>query len=206
MKNKYIKGTIDVVLYIIIIAIIYLIIQHFLAFVKVDGNSMYPNLDDKQNVLVFKQSKVKRNSVIVFDAYGEDPTQMSKINFVKRVIGMPGDKISFHNHQLYINDKAVKQNYIDKEQQQQGSEYKLGKNDILKNWDIPTLSKTKWVYDKNATVVPKGQYFVMGDNRAISNDSRYWGFVKKSKILGVVHTFPWSTNKNARYNINDLSE
>lgn len=206
MKNKYFKGIMNFVIYILIIAIAYFIIQHFLVLVKVDGNSMYPNLNNKQNVFVLKQAKVRRNSVIVFDAHGEDPVATtSGTNYVKRVIGMPGDKISFKNEQLYVNNKPAKQNYISKEQQQQGSEYS-NNNGHLKDWNISKLSKTKWTYNKTATVVPKGEYFVMGDNRAISNDSRYWGFVKQDKILGVVYVFPWFNNKNVRHNINDLSE
>ncbi|UQS84733.1 signal peptidase I [Apilactobacillus apisilvae] len=205
MQNKYVKEIFSTVIYILIIAVIYFVIQHFFAMVTIDGDSMDPNLHNKERVYVTKQSKIRKNSVIVFDAHGEDPSRTVKTDYVKRVIGMPGDKIVFKDHQLYVNDKAIKQNYINKQQQQQGSEYKLG-SDVLKDWDIPTLSKTRWVYNKTATVVPKGEYFVMGDNRAISNDSRYWGFVKQDKILGVVHTFPFTTNSTASHNINDLAE
>ncbi|TPR42899.1 signal peptidase I [Apilactobacillus micheneri] len=205
MSSRFFKETLSILIYIAIGVVLYFIISHFVTFANVDGDSMYPNLQNNERIFVFPQAQVKRNSVIIFDAYGEDPTATQKINYVKRVIGMPGDKIAFKNHQLYINDKIVKQDYISKQQQQQGSEYSYnGEN--MKNWDISTLSKTKWTYNKTAKVVPKGEYFVMGDNREISNDSRYWGFVKKDKILGVAHTFPWSTNKTARHNINNLAE
>ncbi|TPR42898.1 signal peptidase I [Apilactobacillus micheneri] len=205
MNNRIFKNSLNFLVYIIIGVILYFIISHFITTVKVEGNSMYPNLVNKERVILFPQAKVKRNSVIVFDAHGEDPKAVNNDYYVKRVIGMPGDHISFKDHQLYINGKDVKQNYINKEQQQKGSEYKLG-SDILKDWNIAKLSETKWKYNKIAAIVPKGKYFVMGDNRAISNDSRYWGFVKQDKILGVAHTLPWSTNKTARHNINDLAE
>ncbi|GAA6236550.1 signal peptidase I [Apilactobacillus micheneri] len=205
MSKRFFKEALSILIYIAIGVLLFLILNHFVTRANVDGDSMYPNLENNESILVFRQAQVKRNSVIIFDAHGEDPTATQKINYVKRVIGMPGDKISFKNEQLYVNDKPVEQNYISKEQQQKGSEYNYnGEN--MKNWDISKLSKTKWTYNKNATVVPKGEYFVMGDNREISNDSRYWGFVKKDKILGVAHTFPWSTNKTARHNINNLAE
>ncbi|TPR39984.1 signal peptidase I [Apilactobacillus micheneri] len=205
MNNRLLKNSLYLLVYIVIGVILYFIISHFVTTVKVEGNSMYPNLVNKERVILFPQAKVKRNSVIVFDAHSEDSKAVSNDDYVKRVIGMPGDHISFKDHQIYINGKDVKQNYISKFQQQQGSEYS-NDNGHLKDWNIAKLSETKWEYNKNATVVPKGEYFVMGDNRAISNDSRYWGFVKKDKILGVAHTLPWSTNKTTRHNINDLAE
>ncbi|UQS84734.1 signal peptidase I [Apilactobacillus apisilvae] len=203
--NRFVKETFSILIYVVIGVILFFILNHFVTTANVDGDSMYPNLENKEKIMVFRQAQVKRNSVIIFNAHGEDPTATQDINYVKRVVGMPGDKVAFKDDQLYINDKPVKQDYISKEQQQQGSEYNYnGEN--LKNWDISKLAKTKWTYNKTATVVPKGKYFVMGDNRAISNDSRYWGFVDQDKILGVAHTFPWSTNSTSRHNINDLSK
>ncbi|WP_373702687.1 signal peptidase I, partial [Weissella soli] len=59
-----------------------------------------------------------------------------------------------------------------------------------------------WQKNENTIVVPKGKYFVLGDHRSVSNDSRYWGFVDKSKVMGVVKAGFW-TNKTQQININD---
>ena len=69
--------------------------------VKVDGTSMYPNLQNNEHVIVWKLGKVREDSVVVFDAYGVDknnPNVQKNTKYVKRVIGMPGDKIEYKNN------------------------------------------------------------------------------------------------------------
>lgn len=171
----------------------------------VDGQSMDPNLYSGEKMYVLKQADIKRNSVIIFDAHGEDPNATSKDYYVKRVIGLPGDTVSYKDGKLYVNNKAVAQSFISQKQLRVGTRYNFN-NEVIKDWDISKLSSSKWTYNKNATVVPKGEYFVLGDNRAISNDSRYWGFFKESKVLGVAKLFPWSGTAQHRHNVNDLAK
>ncbi|GAX07602.1 signal peptidase I [Secundilactobacillus silagincola] len=163
--------------------------------VRVDGPSMEPNLTNNERVWMFKQAKIKHLSVIVFDAHGADPEATAGTDYVKRVIGLPGDTVSFVNNKLYVNDKVVDQSFIS------NSEATTGTGNH--NWTLQTLAK-QYGWGKHVTVVPKGEYFVLGDHRSVSNDGRYWGFVKKSKVAGVVKVPFWAGTKTQRANVNGL--
>ncbi|MTV81416.1 signal peptidase I [Secundilactobacillus folii] len=163
--------------------------------VRVDGPSMEPNLTNNERVWMFKQAKIKHLSVIVFDAHGEDPEASAGTDYVKRVIGLPGDTVSFVNNKLYVNDKVVNQSFISNSEATSGTG--------SRNWTLQSLAK-QYGWGKHVTVVPKGKYFVLGDHRSVSNDSRYWGFVKKSKIAGVVKVPFWTGTKTQRANVNQL--
>ena len=174
--------------------IAFLVKTYLFQIVKVDGSSMQPNLQDSERVLVWKQAKIKRMSVIVFDAHGEDPAATQPVDYVKRVIGVPGDTISYKDGKLYVNNKEVPQKFIDEEQRKTGTG----------NWTLSSIAN-KYGWAKNPVKVPKDSYFVLGDHRSVSNDSRYWGFVKKSKVMGVVKVPFWSHDEKAKKNINDLA-
>lgn len=159
--------------------------------VRVDGDSMMPNLQNKERVVILKAKPIKRLSVVVFNAYGLAPDTNPKTDFVKRVIGIPGDRITYtKTGRLYVNGKYIKQPFISRQQQATGTLSNVNDN----GFNLSMLS-SKWSRGKQTAVVPKGQYFVMGDNRNISYDSRYWGFVPKSHMEGVVYTFPWDSNR-----------
>lgn len=172
----------------ILVVVVALVVKTFvIEVVRVDGNSMYPNLENNERVLLLKQAKLKRNRVVVFDAYGVDPQVTDKkVKYVKRIIALPGDKVKYtKTGQLYINGKLQTQDYIIGEQQQQGT-LKLEAN--ASSNGVFELGSGK------AFKVPKGTYLVLGDNRGVSRDSRYYGFVPKEKIDGVVKTFFWNKN------------
>jgi len=158
---------------------------------------MEPNLENREYVVLLKPIQtIQRGSVIIFDAKGEDPTVQTSTNYVKRVIGIPGDSISSKNGILYVNNRRVNQDYISNQERNAGTG----------NWSLTTLAKNnQWTYSPKKGVVPKGCYFVLGDNRSVSNDSRYWGFVYKDKIQGIVKDFYWK-NKQQKYNINKLTK
>ncbi|KID42505.1 signal peptidase I [Fructilactobacillus fructivorans] len=197
---KFFKSVMSWVIPIAIGLILALLIRQYLfTLAKVDGPSMQPNLESGERIMVFRQAKIKHRSVVVFDAAGEDPTAAPNTDYVKRVIGLPGDTVAFRGGNIYVNNKKVNQDYISKDQQQKGTYY----NRMPGDWDLTSLSKN-WPKNKGAVKVPQGEYFVLGDHRSVSNDSRYWGFVPKNKVVGVVKTFPWNTTKQKRYNINEL--
>jgi len=165
--------------------------------VRVDGPSMEPNLQNNEKVFAWKQASVKHLSVIVFDAHGEDPSAKPNTNYVKRVIGLPGDTVTSKNGYIYVNKKKINQGFISTSERTAGTG----------NWTLASLQKTqKWNDGKKiTTVVPKGKYFVLGDHRSVSNDSRYWGFVDKDKVLGVVKVPFWTSSKTRRANVNSLA-
>lgn len=171
-----------------------LIKQFFFQIVRVDGPSMQPNLQNDERVVCLKSAKIHRGSVIIFNADGVDPQVASKTNYVKRVVGLPGDTVRSVNGKLYVNGKQVSQTYIVKRQ-------RLATGD----WTLPSVSvQHGWLHHNGATKVPNGEYFVLGDHRSVSNDSRYWGFVPKSKIDGVVKVPKWiKTTDMYRNNVND---
>ncbi|USS90456.1 signal peptidase I [Fructilactobacillus carniphilus] len=214
---KTVKGILSWIIPIVLGLLIALVIKQTLFTVaKVSGPSMDPNLHDRQTIMVWRQAKLKRGSVIVFNATGVDPTAAANdgvikrvlgsagTDYVKRVIAVPGDTVAFKNKKLYVNDQEVKQPYISKEQQSQGTEYA----NQAGNWDLHSLSTQapNWMKDKGAMKVPAGKYFVLGDNRKVSNDSRYWGFVPKDKVIGVVQTLPFGSTKTERNNINHQAQ
>ena len=170
-----------------------LIKQFAFQFVRVDGPSMQPNLQNNERVVCLKQAKIHRGSVVAFDANGVDPQVSVKTEYVKRVIGLPGDTVEAKNGNLYVNGKKVDQSYISKSERSSGTG----------TWTLHSISQeNSWVLHNGAYKVPKGEYFVLGDHRSVSNDSRYWGFVPKSKIVGVVKVGFWNRTQPAKNNIN----
>lgn len=193
---KLIKEIISWVIPILVGLLIALLVKNYLfQVVRVDGTSMQPNLENNERVFVWKPEKIKRLSVIVFDAHGEDPVATQSTDYVKRVIGLPGDTINYRDGVLYVNGKEVPQKFISENQRKQGTGA---------NWSLASIAK-KYGWDKGPTEVPADSYFVLGDHRSVSNDSRYWGFVKKSKIDGTVKA-PFWLSKDAQHNINDLAQ
>lgn len=177
----------------ILILSLFLLSRIFLwQFVKVDGHSMDPTLADKEQLVVLKQTKINRFDIVV--ANEEEGGQKKKI--VKRVIGMPGDVIKYKNDTLTINNKKTEEPYL--------KEYTtLFKKDKLQEkysynplFQDLAQSSTAFTTDSNGsseftTVVPKGHYYLVGDDRIVSKDSRAVGSFKKSTIVGEVKFRFW---------------
>ena len=137
--------------------------------------------------------KIQRGDVIVFH-YPVDPQQ----HFVKRVIGLPGDRLRMVNKTVFINGKPLTEPYV---------HFMEPPNNLFRDnfprTDIPAYGlEGKWwlemrkLVEDSQLIIPEGQYFVMGDNRDDSQDSRYWGFVPRENIIGEPLLIYWSV-KNA---------
>jgi signal peptidase I len=133
--------------------------------------------------------KISRGDIIVFH-YPVDPSQ----HFVKRVIGVPGDHLRMISKRVWINGKLLEEPYV---------RFIEPPNDAFRDnfprTDIPAarlvgswwLEMRKLVED-GQLIIPEGHYFVMGDNRDDSEDSRYWGFVPRENIIGRPLVIYWS--------------
>lgn len=129
---------------------------------------------------------VKRGDIIVF-RYPVDIRE----TYVKRVIGVPGDRIRFENKQLFVNGKRVREPYLQLDPRQ-GSNYL---NNFPQRPDImiyPRAASMLASVEHGELVVPPGQYFALGDNRDNSADSRFWGFVPRENIIGKPLIIFWS--------------
>ncbi|MBM7646822.1 signal peptidase I [Scopulibacillus daqui] len=133
----------------------------------VEGKSMMPNLQDGNRLIVnkidYKMSKPHRFDVIIFHATKTE-------DYVKRVIGLPGDKIAYKNDTLYVNEKPVPEPYL-KEKKDELAAGQLTEDFTLKGYT-------------GVTTVPKGKLWVMGDNRQDSVDSRRFGFIDMNQVVG----------------------
>jgi signal peptidase I len=136
--------------YILVIILVLLIKKFVVTPIKVNGESMMTTLHDGDimilNIIDYKFNDIKRFDIVVVDEGDE--------YIIKRVIGLPGEEVTYKDNKLYINGKRVKDNY--------GS-------DVTEDFTV---------------TVADDSYFVLGDNRTNSLDSRYFGSFKKSSILG----------------------
>lgn len=148
----------------------------FISSYIVDGESMMPTLENGNlliiNKVVDEIDDLNRFDVVVFHATPED-------DYVKRLIGLPGDKVEYKNDVLYINNKAVEEPYLDK--------FKIGSEGEKLTGDFTLKGISNGVNE----VVPKDHIFVLGDNRKNSYDSRYFGFVPIDKVVGKVNLRYW---------------
>lgn len=155
---------------------------------KIKGNSMDPNFHDGEFLLTdkvtYRFGEPTRGDVVVFEAppYNDDEKQ----EFIKRVVGLPGDTVRVEGTKVYLNGRLLdEEDYLDP--------------------SVITSPGTFALEGRDVTV-PQGQYFVMGDNRPHSYDSRSIGFIDKSKITGRAWLLYWpiidaGLIKHAQYSI-----
>ena len=164
--------------------------------VKVDGHSMDPILADGERLIVLDHTKINRFDIVVAKETEDGQTK----EIVKRVIGMPGDTITYNDDTLYINGKEVDEKYLDEykqafddDQLQDIYAYNSLFQELAEKADAFTTDS-----DGNTefTVkVPKGEYYLMGDDRIVSKDSREVGTFPKSSIVGEVKFRFWPLSK-----------
>jgi signal peptidase I len=145
---------------------------------------------------LFKTGEVKRGDIIVFH-FPVDP----EVDFIKRVIGLPGDDISYVDKQLIINGKIQPLTYVKSYDEPSNSKTEKTE-EFHENLEgtLHSIAQMKSIPSQNFyhLKVPEGQYFVMGDNRDNSEDSRYWGFVSRDQIVGKAEFIFWSWDDHYR--------
>ncbi len=162
--QKFVK---EYVPYIIIIILVLLIKRYVVTPIRVNGPSMLPTLKDKDIMILdevsYKFNGLKRFDIVVLDYKGE--------KLIKRVIGLPGEKIEYKDNKLYVDGKVVEEKFSHADTE-----------------------------DFNEIIVGKNRYFVLGDNRVNSTDSRIIGTVSTKDIRGTTKLtiFPFKRfgNKN----------
>ena len=130
---------------------------------KVEGISMEPTLHNQDRILVskpIKERKYGRGDIVIINGKKNE-------RYIKRIIGIAGDKIEVKNEKLYVNDTLQTEEYL--------NEYRKKALD----------QGNKWIGDFKPVLVPENEYFVMGDNRVYSMDSRNGlGLIKQDQVIG----------------------
>jgi signal peptidase I len=153
--------------------------------VLVDKVSYAPAGSVSQHVLPYEE--IHRGDIIVF----RYPVDIS-LTYIKRVIGLPGDRIHLENKKLFLNGHPVDEPYV---------VYKTDSFDSYRDnfpglpnsaLEKPAIAMLEENVSGREVIVPPGNYFAMGDNRDLSSDSRYWGFVPRENIIGKPLLIFWS--------------
>ncbi len=148
---------------------------------NVKGDSMDPTLKDGERVIVNKLGKtfghLDRGNVIVFHADENS-------DYVKRIIGVPGDHIEYKHDVLYVNGKKTAEPYLDYNMKHKNYEEITGS---FKSSDLPNSG--------GQYKIPADKYLVLGDNREVSKDSRAFGLIDKKQIVGKVSLRFWPFNE-----------
>lgn len=146
---------------IVLAVVLYVLIDAVIARVRVENISMLPTLKAGEfllvNKLAYKLGEAQGGDIVVFH-FPQDPSE----DYIKRVIGVPGDVVTIQNNKVYVNNRPLTEPYIAAPPQYTGT----------------------WT-------VPDGQLFVLGDNRNQSSDSHSWGFVPEENVVGKALVIYW---------------
>jgi len=161
----------DAVQTLLVAAAVFLVIYMFLFRpFEVNGESMHPNFLDREyvltNLVALRFGNPKLGDVVVFKA-PPDPEK----DYIKRVIGVAGDAVMVKNGDVYLNNQL------------------LDESAFLKS-DVKSYAGA-FLKEGEPVTVPPGEYFVMGDNRSYSSDSREWGFVPQANLIGESFLVYW---------------
>jgi len=141
---------------------------------QVNGNSMLPTFENNEylltNKITYRFNEPKRGDIVIFKA-----PHNKKFDYIKRIIALPKEKISLKGGKIFINNARLDEsNYLTESTYTKGSHF------------LP---------EGGELVVPEGQYFVAGDNRPHSSDSREWGYISMKNIIGKAWLRYWPPSK-----------
>ena len=153
--------------YVIVIAIALLVKQYVFSPIRVNGSSMNPTLNDG-DIMILNEIGYHLKGVERFDIV---VVNYDGEKLIKRVIGLPGETVEYKDDKLFINDKEIYENF---------------KHDITHNFSLSEIDKD---------VIPEDYYFVVGDNRGNSKDSRSIGLIHKNQIRGKTNFILYPLNK-----------
>lgn len=155
----------DTLSYILTAGVVFFVIIYVVTLQQVVGPSMDSTLKN-QDVVILSKSHYKLFDMKRFDVIAFQYADTKYL--IKRVIGLPGDKVEYKNNTLYINDKVIEEEFL--------------KDHVTKDYNMSSLG-----YE----IIPEGKYFVLGDNRENSLDSRTFGLIDEKDILGKVSIKIW---------------
>ncbi len=176
-RNRLVREIIETI---VLTALMFFVINQVLQNYDVEGPSMEPSLHTQERIMVDKISYLfhnpNRGDVIVFIA-PPHPT----MNYVKRIIAVPGDTITIKGNTVIVDGKTLVEPYV--APSDQGNPY------------LPVIN----------LVVPSGDYYVLGDDRVNSSDSRDWGFVPRKDIIGRAALIYWPLGQDNNGFLPDMS-
>lgn len=162
-------------------AAVWLIRHSLFTPIVVDGESMMPTLENGErmivNIIGYKIGEPDRYDIVVFHA-------PEKKDYIKRVIGLPGDHVAYKNDQLFINGEPQEEPYLE------SNKNEVSGGTLTEDFTLEELTGEK--------VIPEGYLFVMGDNRRNSTDSRLIGLVPMEEVIGSTSVAFWPLSEIGR--------
>ncbi len=199
IKFKFKKALYNVLDWLIILPICVVISSFFFNFIfsvtEVSGDSMYPTISNGETLVLNYTSNFKRGDIVVIGVTKKHNKFVNEDKYyIKRIIGLPGEQIQFKEEDgmvnIYINGEIFNQSFYHDENSYQNFDldsYYGGSHQL--KLDLNGDATFEYLdYDGNeqsTKVIPQGFYFVLGDNRRVSNDSRQIGLIRKTDIVGV---------------------
>jgi len=171
---------------IVLAVAVYLAGVYILNPVTISGHSMDPTLKDQDTVLMIKPGKIKRFDVVIST---ELDNNIQSKDIVKRVIGLPGDIVAYDHDKLTINGKVYNEPYLENYKNQFAKDKLQSSYAYSSEFQNKAEASPAFTVDSSnnptfEVTVPDGQYYLLGDNRLVSQDSRQVGTFLRSDLLG----------------------